>query len=75
MAEVVSSNQTHDIGGSRGIPIPRSLQHLRGAHLTLNAPSPVTQNGSFECDRIIKAGRVMKRTKKTKVSGLVILLH
>ncbi|KAK5115824.1 hypothetical protein LTR85_009418 [Meristemomyces frigidus] len=28
--------------------------------------SPVTQNGSFEFDRIIKSGEVLKRTRKTK---------
>src|SRR5690242_2964632 len=29
--------------------------------------SPVNQNGCFEFDRIIKAGPVLKRTRKTKV--------
>jgi hypothetical protein len=29
--------------------------------------SPVNQNGSFEFDRVIKAGSIMKRTRKTKV--------
>lgn len=29
--------------------------------------SPVNQNGSFEFDRVIKAGTVVKRTRKTKV--------
>ncbi|KYG47680.1 hypothetical protein M433DRAFT_40198, partial [Acidomyces richmondensis BFW] len=34
--------------------------------LTLDTLSPVTQNGSFEFDRIIKSGEVNKRTRKTK---------
>ena len=34
--------------------------------------SPVNQNGCFEFDRIIKAGSVLKRTRKTKVR---ILYH
>lgn len=29
--------------------------------------SPVNQNGCFEFDRIIKAGSVLKRTRKTRV--------
>ena len=29
--------------------------------------SPVNQNGSFEFDRVIKAGYVQRRTQKTKV--------
>jgi hypothetical protein len=29
----------------------------------------VTQNGSYEFDRIIKSGEVLKRTRKTKVRG------
>ena len=32
--------------------------------------SPVNQNGCFEFDRIIKAGTVVKRTRKTKVRRL-----
>lgn len=34
--------------------------------------SPVNQNGSFEFDRVIKAGTVMKRTRKTKVCTLPV---
>lgn len=32
--------------------------------------SPVNQNGSFEFDRVVKSGTVMKRTRKTKVCAL-----
>lgn len=34
--------------------------------LTLTLASPVNQNGSFEFDRVLKAGAVLKRTRKTK---------
>jgi hypothetical protein len=33
---------------------------------TLSVTSPVNQNGSFEFDRVLKAGAVLKRTRKTK---------
>ena len=33
--------------------------------------SPVNQNGSFEFDRVIKSGNVVKRTRKTKVRSSV----
>ncbi|TKA76703.1 hypothetical protein B0A55_03939 [Friedmanniomyces simplex] len=42
------------------------LHKLKSANLTLDTMSPVTQNGSFEFDRIIKSGQVLKRTRKTK---------
>jgi hypothetical protein len=50
-------------------PTPsRSSQTNRHHNLTLDTlASPVTQNGSFEFDRIIKSGEVWKRTRKTKV--------
>ena len=35
--------------------------------LTLDTFSPVTQSGSYDFDRIIKQGEVLKRTRKTKV--------
>lgn len=37
--------------------------------------SPVNQNGSFEFDRVIKSGYVLKRTQKTKVRHLHSILH
>jgi hypothetical protein len=36
------------------------------AKAQLTVMSPVNQNGSFEFDRVIKAGMVVKRTRKTK---------
>lgn len=38
------------------------------ASAAMGVMSPVSQNGCFEFDRIIKAGNVVKRTRKTRVS-------
>ena len=43
------------------IPIPQNPKRL-----TVNTLSPVTQFGSYEYDRIIKQGPVLKRTRRTK---------
>lgn len=52
------------------LAIPKSVQSLRPTqNLSLDTSSPVTQNGSYEFDRIIKSGEVLKRTRKTKVRG------
>ena len=52
------------------LAIPKSVQSLRPSQgLSLDTSSPVTQNGSYEFDRIIKAGEVQKRTRKTKVGA------
>ena len=48
--------------------MPTSARSFQPGNLTLDTFSPVTQNGSFEFDRIIKQGEVLKRTRKTKVS-------
>ncbi|KAF2633087.1 PH domain-like protein [Macroventuria anomochaeta] len=42
-----------------------SIQAQAQAH-SAGVMSPVSQNGCFEFDRIIKAGSVLKRTRKTK---------
>jgi len=49
------------------LAFPKSIHALKSSGLTLDTHSPVTQNGSFEFDRIIKSGEVLKRTRKTKV--------
>jgi hypothetical protein len=47
---------------------PRFSSMYAEAHSPAGAVmSPVNQNGCFEFDRIIKAGSVLKRTRKTKV--------
>ncbi len=52
------------------LEIPTKNERLRRCQLTLDTFSPVNQNGSFEFDRVIKSGQVLKRTKKTKVYTL-----
>lgn len=47
--------------------IPLSASGRRSGHLNLATFSPVNQNGSFEFDRVLKSGQVLKRTRKTKV--------
>jgi hypothetical protein len=42
----------------------------RKTFLDTAAFSPVNENGSFEFDRVIKAGQVLKRGRKTKVIGV-----
>lgn len=48
-----------------GLTIPAPQKN--GQRLSVNTFTPVTQAGSYEFDRIIKAGEVLKRTRKTKV--------
>lgn len=45
---------------------PPQIQNLKIANASVDIMSPVNQNGCFEFDRIIKAGTVVKRTRKTK---------
>ena len=58
---------------SRIMPVYPSLdmQHAKGAgrnsQLGLDTFSPVEKNGCFAYDRVLKAGEVLKRTRKTKV--------
>ena len=50
---------------------PRFASIQAQAHaqaLSAGVMSPVNQNGCFEFDRILKAGPVLKRTRKTKVA-------
>lgn len=42
------------------------MHHTKTASASVDVMSPVNQNGCFEFDRIIKAGTVVKRTRKTK---------
>lgn len=51
------------------IPEPSSARPR--SRLDLDVPVPVNQNGSFEADRVLKSGYVLRRTRKTKVSGLL----
>ncbi|KAF2259288.1 PH domain-like protein [Lojkania enalia] len=46
-------------------PQPR-VEAIKTQQANLGVLSPVNQNGSFEFDRVIKEGTVVKRTRKTK---------
>ncbi|KAI9678640.1 MAG: hypothetical protein M1817_005697 [Caeruleum heppii] len=46
----------------------------RNAQHNLHTFSPVEQNGSFACDRVLKSGIVHKRTRKTKKWKKVFLV-
>ncbi|KAF2765821.1 PH-domain-containing protein [Teratosphaeria nubilosa] len=48
------------------IELPSTSHTERSSKLFLDTLSPVTQNGSFEFDRIIKSGEVLKRKRRTK---------
>ncbi|TKA81115.1 hypothetical protein B0A49_01768 [Cryomyces minteri] len=56
------------------LPPHQSAHSLRNAHLTLDTFSPVNQNGSFEFDRVLKSGEVLKRTRKTKAWRTIYLV-
>ena len=43
--------------------------------LNVDASIPVNQNGSFEFDRVIKSGPLQKRTRKTKVRDLLVVIQ
>ncbi|KAK8041841.1 PH domain-containing protein [Apiospora rasikravindrae] len=60
---IAMPSNTNNANGSR-------LRHQLG----LVTPSPVNQNGSFEFDRVLKAGQVQRRTQKTKAWKSVYLV-
>jgi len=43
------------------------VEAIRSSEANHGVISPVNQNGSFEFDRVLKSGTVVKRTRKTKV--------
>lgn len=49
-------------------PVQPRFESVKAASAAAGVMSPVNQNGCFEFDRILKAGTVVKRTRKTKVS-------
>ncbi|KAI8628681.1 PH-domain-containing protein [Xylariaceae sp. FL1651] len=58
---------------SISLPVNTIANRLRN-QLGLSTSSPVNQNGSFEFDRVIKAGYVQKRTQKTKAWKTVYIV-
>ena len=65
----VAAPRSIPLRGPTGAPVQSTtLEGIRkGGHLSLDIASPVTQNGSFEFDRVLKSGELLKRNKKTKV--------
>ncbi|KAH4172294.1 hypothetical protein HBI56_091110 [Parastagonospora nodorum] len=47
-------------------PAQPQSDSIKAASAAMGVMSPVSQNGCFEFDRIIKAGNVVKRTRKTR---------
>ncbi|CAJ2507048.1 Uu.00g082340.m01.CDS01 [Anthostomella pinea] len=67
-------SRTPGRGATINIPCSSGpASRLRNA-IGLPTPSPVTQNGSFEFDRVIKSGYVHKRTRRTKAWKQVFLV-
>lgn len=56
-----------------GLP-PNAASRFKSQH-SLDAYSPVNQNGSFEFDRVIKSGYLQKRTQKTKIWKSIYLVY
>ncbi|GME44736.1 hypothetical protein GTA08_BOTSDO04369 [Neofusicoccum parvum] len=55
-------------------PPPPPDEATRKGDLGLGVFSPVNQNGSFEFDRVLKSGELLKRTRKTKTWKTVHLV-
>ncbi|EAT82295.2 hypothetical protein SNOG_09960 [Parastagonospora nodorum SN15] len=50
-------------------PAQPQFDSIKAASAAMGVMSPVSQNGCFEFDRIIKAGNVVKRTRKTRLQS------
>ena len=55
--------------GPASLVVPLEHSKLRSGHLNLDTFSPVNHDGSFVFDRVLKNGKVRKRTRKTKVGS------
>lgn len=49
-------------------PLPQTGLGARNGHISLSTFAPINDAGSFEFDRVLKAGAVLKRNKRTEVS-------
>lgn len=50
------------------VPVNGASRHAPENTNRLDVPAvPVNQNGSFEIDRVLKSGPLLRRTRKTKV--------
>lgn len=65
-----STTQTKRSPLAVSVPAPAQASKVRNSVMTPDAfsSSVVTENGSYEFDRVLKSGYVRKRTRKTKVS-------
>ncbi|KAI7161187.1 PH-domain-containing protein [Hortaea werneckii] len=73
MADVDDRADLRKVSNTHNLPPPTNPQAVNESsrssgnpRLTLDTFSSVNQNGSFDFDRIIKSGEVLKRTRKTK---------
>ncbi|KAI6874526.1 hypothetical protein KC334_g18480, partial [Hortaea werneckii] len=73
MADVDDRADLRKVSNAHNLPPPTNPQAFNESsrssgnpRLTLDTFSSVNQNGSFDFDRIIKSGEVLKRTRKTK---------
>lgn len=62
--------QIRSAGLKLDTPAQPRFDNVKTVGAAIGIMSPVNQNGCFEFDRIIKAGTVVKRTRKTKVRHL-----
>ena len=51
-------------------PAPPFFRNGHLGHVNLDTFSPVNENGSFEFDRVLKTGKVLRRVKHKHVSEL-----
>lgn len=57
---------------SAAMAVPSHAVNRLKSKLASPSSSPVNQNGSFEFDRVIKSGYVLKRSRKTKVRSSLL---
>ena len=72
----MAQTQVQSAGESQGstakvTPEPGSTRPR--SRLDLDTSPAVHQFGCFEADRVLKSGYVLRRTRKTKVSRLIVL--
>ncbi|KKY16013.1 putative ph domain-containing protein [Diplodia seriata] len=81
MADVAPATAPQNIPSHAAAPMrirtgtpPPPDEATRKGDLGLGVFSPVNQNGSFEFDRVLKSGELLKRTRKTKTWKTVYIV-
>ncbi|KAK4138189.1 PH domain-like protein [Trichocladium antarcticum] len=69
-----TASSREDAGGSRPIAVPIQTTTTGQGRLAVDTYSPVSQNGCFEFDRVLKCGYVQRRTQKTKTWRTIYLV-